>query len=354
MRSKGLLLFLICLVGSSILFITFNYHQPTIQTLVTETHKQLKSFQENLKDVEEKRFVTDSKYLALLGLDGQTSTVSTTLPKQQNVTVVTLIRPGNELNIYGFIKNVTHFLPTNNIAIYAVSLNDDALQNLRANCNSSKCNVVQFDLNPFPNHSEDDRLHVYRPLVIQTALNTLGNILYMDSNVRLNNSDISKFLLPKFGILTWSTKHAISSLTHPKMYEYFHVSAESFFFLKLIRASHIVIRNTSEIRENVMLPWVQCALTRDCICPIGAQSAGCRFNKKPKYRYSGCHSYDTSALNIVLGLYFNFDDSRYIHQEDDTYFTKIQSDEIAEEYLTIARQNNATEANAKNLILSER
>ena len=92
----------------------------------------------------------------------------------------------------------------------------------------------------------------------------------MDSNIRLNSSDITKYLVPKSGILTWPTRHAISSLTHPKMYEYFHASAESFFFLPLIRTSHLVIRNTNEIRENVMLPWVQCALTRDCICPIGS------------------------------------------------------------------------------------
>lgn len=91
----------------------------------------------------------------------------------------------------------------------------------------------------------------------------------MESNVRLNSSDISKYLSPKSGILTWPTRHAISSLTHPKMYEYFHASAESFFFLPLIRASHLVISNIKDIRERVMLPWVQCALTRDCISPIG-------------------------------------------------------------------------------------
>ncbi|XP_034950984.1 uncharacterized protein [Chelonus insularis] len=353
MRSKGLLLFLICLVGSTVLFIAVSFQRPSIQNLVTETHKQLKNFQENLKDVEEKRFVTDSKFLALLGLDRQQFT-TISLPNSQNVTIVTLIRPGMELNIYGFIKNVSHFLPTNNIVVYAVSLNEDALFNLRASCNSTKCNVIQFDLNDFPNHAEDDRLHVYRPLVIQAALNTLGNILYMDSNVRLNNTDISKYLLPKYGVLTWQTKHAISTLTHPKMYEYFRASAESFFFLPLIRASHIIIKNTREIKENIMLPWVQCALTRDCICPIGAQSVGCRFNKKPQYRYSGCHSYDTSALNIVLGLYFNFDESKYIIQERESYFTKIQSEEITEEYLSTTRQNNATESNTKNMILVER
>lgn len=172
----------------------------------------------------------------------------------------------------------------------------------------------------------------------------------MDSNVRLNSSDISKYLCPKSGILTWPTRHAISSLTHPKMYEYFHASAESFFFLPLIRASYLVISNFKNIRESVMLPWVQCALTRDCISPIGAQSAGCRFNKKPQYRYSGCHAYDTSALNIVLGLHFNFDDTYYVHKERETYFNKIQPEEITEEYLMITRQNNATEINARNFI----
>lgn len=160
------------------------------------------------------------------------------------------------------------------------------------------------------------------------------------------------------------------------MYEYFHVSVESFFFLPLIWASHLVIQNTKEISDRVMLPWVKCALTRDCICPIGnfqlktwakywkivyilviilgAQSTGCRFNKRPQYRYSGCHEYDTSALNIVLGMHFDFDETQYIHQERETYFNKLQPEVIAEEYAMIVKQNNVTELNAKNHISTER
>lgn len=87
---------------------------------------------------------------------------------------------------------------------------------------------------------------------------------------------------------------------------------------------------------------------------LGAQSAGCRFNKRPQYRYSGCHAYDTSALNIVLGLHFNFDDTCYTHQERETYFNKIQSEEIMEEYAIIARQNNVTESNSKSFASTDR
>jgi len=168
MRIKGLLLLLICIAGSSIVFIAFSNQRPSIQTIVTETHKQLRSFQENLKDVEEKRLVTDSKYLALLGLDGQTTTTPIN-PKPYNVTVVSLVRPGNEQYIYGFVRNVSHFLPNNSIVIYSVGLNEDSLQSIRLACNSTRCNVTHFDLNPFPAHVEDDTLHVYRPLVIQVS-----------------------------------------------------------------------------------------------------------------------------------------------------------------------------------------
>lgn len=54
----------------------------------------------------------------------------------------------------------------------------------------------------------------------------------------------------------------------------------------------------------------------------GAQSGGCRFDKKPYYRYSGCHSYDVSALNIVLGLHFKFDADQYALWEDEIYFKR--------------------------------
>jgi hypothetical protein len=42
----------------------------------------------------------------------------------------------------------------------------------------------------------------------------------------------------------------------------------------------------------------------------GAQDGGCRFDKKPHYRYSGCHRGDASALNVALGLHFHLDDAK--------------------------------------------
>jgi len=60
----------------------------------------------------------------------------------------------------------------------------------------------------------------------------------------------------------------------------------------------------------VMRPWVQCALVAKCVSPAGADSGSC-VRRRPRYLYTGCHSYAESALNVVLGLAFNFEDSEY-------------------------------------------
>jgi hypothetical protein len=97
------------------------------------------------------------------------------------------------------------------------------------------------------------------------------------------------------------------------MFEFFPgIKYEDFAFQHMASASALLLVYTEATHDQLMLPWLKCALTEACINPIGAQDTGCRFDKKPQYRYSGCHRYDMSALNIVLGVMFRFDESRYM------------------------------------------
>lgn len=146
------------------------------------------------------------------------------------------------------------------------------------------------------------------------------------------------------GIMTWPllSKNAVTSLTHKKMFDYFHTEAESFLFVQMVSADLLIIINTLDIHKYIMLPWVQCALTQDCIMPIGAQSGGCRFDKKPQYRYSGCHNYDTSALNIALGLKFKLDSTKYTFNGVNSIFKTISLDR-ARAALRGLEQNATTE-----------
>jgi hypothetical protein len=78
------------------------------------------------------------------------------------------------------------------------------------------------------------------------------------------------------------------------------------------------------------------------VCPTGAQSGGCRFNKKPQYRYSGCHRYDGSALNIALGLKFGFDEGKYTYRGHEKFFRKVGPEIVAAEMAGL--DGNATES----------
>lgn len=72
---------------------------------------------------------------------------------------------------------------------------------------------------------------------------------------------------------------------------------------------------------------------------LGAQSSGCKFNKKPQYRYSGCHSYDVSAFNIVLGLTWNFDEHKYSLNEDSSALFYKETLEESAKILENRRKN---------------
>nr|CAD7596667.1 unnamed protein product [Timema genevievae] len=336
MRTKTFVLFLMCVIATSVILILVGNKRPTIESIVSETHKQLhnlKTFKENLENAEEKRLVADDKYLTLLGFVEQ--------PRQFPGDV----RDGQEQQGVGFARNTAHFLPNHTTLIYNLGLSQYGLQMLQANCNSSRCVIVNFDLELFPSHVEEERLHAYRPLVIQDALNKAGVVLFLECDHRLVSGQLEllvKQATEEGGVVSWATYHPTSSLTHPKMFDYFQTTAESFLFLPMVEASTLLLVNVEGVHAKIMLPWVQCALTQDCILPIGAQSGGCRFNKKPQYRYSGCHRYDGSALNIVLGLYFGFDEKRYTCKGKERYFRKVTMETAAAEMAGL--EGNATEA----------
>jgi len=94
------------------------------------------------------------------------------------------------------------------------------------------------------------------------------------------------------------------------MFAHFGMKPSSYYFQHMVRASHLIVYNTARVHTQIMRPWVQCALVAKCVSPAGADSGNC-VRRRPRYLYSGCHSYVESALNIVLGLAFNFEDSEY-------------------------------------------
>lgn len=49
----------------------------------------------------------------------------------------------------------------------------------------------------------------------------------------------------------------------------FRTNTESFLFLPMVEMNRLLLWNTLEVHQQIMLPWVQCVLTAECIHPIG-------------------------------------------------------------------------------------
>lgn len=118
--------------------------------------------------------------------------------------------------------------------------------------------------------------------------------------------------LGELGVAAWARRAAVTSLTHPRMFRYLRARADDFLFVQMLDASRVVAAARAS-SAPLLRRWVQCALTLNCLVPIGAQSAAaaCRFDKKPQYRYSGCHGQDASALSIILAARAAFDEGVY-------------------------------------------
>ncbi|XP_034479562.1 uncharacterized protein LOC117785582 [Drosophila innubila] len=342
--------------------------------IVVQTHQQLKELQENLRvGSERKKLELEPKYLLLLGFTSPLSTNNydsqhkaqqqqtdkpnsaeragqevnelrqlrgqeygagqQELEQQQeqrnqrkrittpyngtkaNFTIVTYVQDGQAASAILLAQNIAAKLPGEYLLIYDLGVSEEQLRSLSAYCNSSRCAVITYDLSEFPSFVNDQRTHAYRPIVIKDALRRAKSVLFTENYIRIRGGQRELQLLQRrvndSGVLGWNTPTAVSSRTHPKMFDYFESDAEDFIFLRMVDLDAIFFMDNKFVEEKIMLPWLKCALTLECIDPIGAQSNGCKFNKKPLYRYSGCHGYDASAFNIVLGLTLGLDNSKY-------------------------------------------
>jgi len=143
--------------------------------------------------------------------------------------------------------------------------------------------VITYDLSEFPSFVADQRTHAYRPIVIKDGLMRARSVLFLENSMRVRggsaqlrslqsivmNPGVGKSAVKSAGVLGWNTATAVSSLTHPKMFDYFESKAEEFNFLRMVDLDAVFFSDSSLVAEKIMLPWLKCCLTLECIDPIG-------------------------------------------------------------------------------------
>lgn len=338
MRQRAFLLFLTCVLLTSICVILLpGRRRSSIHAIVKETQEKISALGEELIQDEEDSshsLAQDPTHLLQLGLQGQGWPVLypegswLSSGRATDPCLVSAVQPGQAELGLGLLRSAQHFLPFTSVFLYDLGLGRYERELLVKQCNSSLCSLIQFDFNPWPSHIRELHLHAYRPLILQATLRDVGSLVWLDVDYRITRSSILPWLeqAKEVGVVAWQHGRGIATtaLTHPRMFEFFPGSKyEDFAFQHMASSSVLLLVYTQEIHSHLMLPWLNCALTEACINPIGAQDTGCRFDKKPQYRYSGCHRYDMSAMNIVLGSMFQFQESRYMRPQTDSFFRRV-------------------------------
>lgn len=108
--------------------------------------------------------------------------------------------------------------------------------------------------------------------LFQHALSRVGAVIYADPLYHWAGSpsdlqDLWTKVSSKHGILTWPRRPAVTSLTHPHMFQYFHEDVDDYLFVQMVDASRVMV--VGKLMRDVMKYWIQCALTLECIMPIG-------------------------------------------------------------------------------------
>lgn len=144
-----------------------------------------------------------------------------------------------------------------------------------------------------------------------------GAVIWSNPHEYFLTKEISSAIMQakESGILAWTIKDTTSSITYPKMFTYFDEKPEHYYFHRAIKTSHLILFNTGKVQSSIMLPWVKCALVEECISPTGSQNSGYCNERRPRYLYSGCHYYEQSALNVILGKVFSFEATPYTSSE---------------------------------------
>lgn len=95
-----------------------------------------------------------------------------------------------------YIQNLASIVPASeNLVIYDLGLSEADGFTLSMFCNNSaiRCSIIQHDLSKFPSYIMDEKLHLFRPLIIKHALSRFKTILFTANHVRLRSHSMKIF-----------------------------------------------------------------------------------------------------------------------------------------------------------------
>jgi hypothetical protein len=352
LKTRSFFILILVIVFVTLLIWLFNSPQPRLRNIVSKTHMHIKNINSKFQSLDSSEdsaaeesaakssLAIDSTYLELLGFVAEPKLFKEISDEEKNLKLAQVVETLNlnlnnnnevllnkiSLNLPPIItaffrfgerekalieSKMTHFLK-DLMLIYDLDLSSSEQLRIKKMCNSS-CILKPFKGDKYPTHLVNPKMKAYKPVIIQEVLNEYGAVIWIETPNVFTSNKLDVFLnhSKQNGVLTWSLKQPVSQITHPSMFKYFASKAEDFYFVHTLDTSQLILYNNKLVHEQLMLPWVKCALKEECIAPPGAKYYGCDFDRRPLFHYSGCHRYEMSAFSIITSLFFNFENEKY-------------------------------------------
>ena len=208
------------------------------------------------------------------------------------------------------LSSVERCLPHNKVILYDLGLKNENKRRIKELYKNVQ--IQPFPFSDYKNHShvKDLLTYAWKPIIIKKVSLEYDIIMYGDASMRMKESCNIKLALsrllhfPFFAAVRY--RYKAIEFTHDGMIEYLHFpnSRKDLADMYSIEATGFLMWANTIMKELLIEPWLDCALHRECIAPLGATLRPCIFTKNHDGHYIGCHRYDQSALDIILARGF--------------------------------------------------
>jgi hypothetical protein len=238
--------------------------------------------------------------------------------------VLTGISENHFREVEGLIKSVHEHLLNQSyklhLIVYDLGLSNSSLELLQKYC---RCEIRKFPFEIYPFHISDVRRYLWKPILIQMALQEFDFVMWMDSSIRLTNHS----LFPLFqaashrGIQIRKGGGSLAIRTHRNTFRRLQEEPCRYFVFPEIETGWVLLKRNPFIITALMRPWVTCALELECMSPHDFKNY---IHCHPDRQYIGaCHRSDQSVLGIILTRIFNYR-INFVHFISKSEFGSVQ------------------------------
>ena len=244
--------------------------------------------------------------------------------------IVTALSDNHVSESTDMFSTVRSCFPEKKILVYDLGLNQ---ANRRKLTQKGNIEIRPFPFKEYSNVTYLKNLYCYgwKPIIAYKVSLEYNVILYGDSSLRMISCNITPALehLLKFPIFSGHPMiHKAIEFTHDGMIKYlkFPKTRTEMADVESYAGGLWLLLVNSESRKKIIEPWLNCALHKECMAPVGSQRKPCNFTDTHDGHYVGCHRYDQSALNLILAREYGLD-----------YFSRGANDSISSMLFIIKR-----------------